>query len=129
MARPFLVPFRRLLQLAGSRWRYSTPPPHGLCTVIKCSHVVPFGKQGKLETFKSETLSLDLMCKGCKGFLRRLFRPSTSFVHFIFSEYPAFCTAFFFVQGLCLSKLIYNSINSFFFLLGTVKQGEIPVPN
>jgi hypothetical protein len=30
MARPFLVPFRRLLRLAGSRWRYSTPPPHGL---------------------------------------------------------------------------------------------------
>jgi hypothetical protein len=29
MARPFLVPFRRLLWLAGSRWRYSTPPPHG----------------------------------------------------------------------------------------------------
>jgi hypothetical protein len=25
-------PFRRLLRLAGSRWRYSTPPPHGrLC--------------------------------------------------------------------------------------------------
>jgi hypothetical protein len=23
-------PFRRLLWLAGSRWRYSTPPPHGL---------------------------------------------------------------------------------------------------
>jgi hypothetical protein len=22
--------FRRLLRLAGSRWRYSTPPPHGL---------------------------------------------------------------------------------------------------
>jgi hypothetical protein len=30
MARPFLAPFRRLLRLAGSRWRYSTPPPHGL---------------------------------------------------------------------------------------------------
>jgi hypothetical protein len=30
MARPFLVPFCRLLRLAGSRWRYSTPPPHGL---------------------------------------------------------------------------------------------------
>jgi hypothetical protein len=26
----FLDPFRRLLRLAGSRWRYSTPPPHGL---------------------------------------------------------------------------------------------------
>jgi hypothetical protein len=25
----FLVPFRRLLRLAGSRWRYPTPPPHG----------------------------------------------------------------------------------------------------
>jgi hypothetical protein len=23
-------PFRHLLRLAGSRWRYSTPPPHGL---------------------------------------------------------------------------------------------------
>jgi hypothetical protein len=23
------LPFRRLLRLAGSRWRYSTPPPHG----------------------------------------------------------------------------------------------------
>jgi hypothetical protein len=30
MVRPFLVPFRRLLRLAGSRWGYSTPPPHGL---------------------------------------------------------------------------------------------------
>jgi hypothetical protein len=36
MARPFLVPFRRLLRLAGSRWRYSTPPPHGLCSYSKC---------------------------------------------------------------------------------------------
>jgi hypothetical protein len=23
------LPFRRLLRLTGSRWRYSTPPPHG----------------------------------------------------------------------------------------------------
>jgi hypothetical protein len=29
----FLVPFNRLLRLAGSRWRYSTPPPHGLSRV------------------------------------------------------------------------------------------------
>jgi hypothetical protein len=28
-------PFRRLLRLAGSRWRYSTPPPHGLLTEHK----------------------------------------------------------------------------------------------
>jgi hypothetical protein len=24
-------PFRRLIRLAGLRWRYSTPPPHGIC--------------------------------------------------------------------------------------------------
>jgi hypothetical protein len=24
------LPFRRLIRLAGSRWRYSNPPPHGL---------------------------------------------------------------------------------------------------
>jgi hypothetical protein len=27
------IPFRRLLRLAGSRWRYSIPPPHGLLYV------------------------------------------------------------------------------------------------
>jgi hypothetical protein len=29
MDRPFFSPFCRLLRLAGSQWRYSTPPPHG----------------------------------------------------------------------------------------------------
>jgi hypothetical protein len=35
-------PFRRLLRLAGSRWRYSTPPPHGgqvlrlACIILLC---------------------------------------------------------------------------------------------
>jgi hypothetical protein len=29
-------PFRRLLRLAGSRWRYSTPPPHGLELELNC---------------------------------------------------------------------------------------------
>jgi hypothetical protein len=27
-------PFRHLLRLAGSRWRYSTPPPHGVAPVL-----------------------------------------------------------------------------------------------
>jgi hypothetical protein len=27
-------PFRRLLQIAGSRWRYSTPPPHYVCMYV-----------------------------------------------------------------------------------------------
>jgi hypothetical protein len=29
-------PFRRLLRLAGSRWRYSTPPPHGYPHGVDC---------------------------------------------------------------------------------------------
>jgi hypothetical protein len=29
-------PFRRLLRLAGSRWRYSTPPPHGRWNYLRC---------------------------------------------------------------------------------------------
>jgi hypothetical protein len=33
-------PFRRLLRLAGSRWRYSTPPPHGLAPDILESHYI-----------------------------------------------------------------------------------------
>jgi hypothetical protein len=40
MARPFLVPFRRLLRLAGSRWRYSTPPPHGLKITVTTPHKI-----------------------------------------------------------------------------------------
>jgi hypothetical protein len=31
-------PFRRLLRLAGLRWRYSTPPPHGL--LLNCLNQV-----------------------------------------------------------------------------------------
>jgi hypothetical protein len=27
-------PFRRILRLAGSRWRYSTPPPHGFDFIV-----------------------------------------------------------------------------------------------
>jgi hypothetical protein len=29
-------PFRRLLRLAGSRWRFSTPPPHGTALLYCC---------------------------------------------------------------------------------------------
>jgi hypothetical protein len=35
-------PFRRLLRLAGSRWRYSTPPPHGwTLQALIFSHLYP----------------------------------------------------------------------------------------
>jgi hypothetical protein len=29
-----VFPFRRLLRLAGLRWRYSTPPPHGILNTV-----------------------------------------------------------------------------------------------
>jgi hypothetical protein len=32
------LPFRRLLRFAGSRWRYSTPPPHGIVSQKKTFH-------------------------------------------------------------------------------------------
>jgi hypothetical protein len=34
-------PFPRLLRLAGSRWRYSTPPPHELLSVVP-SNCTPY---------------------------------------------------------------------------------------
>jgi hypothetical protein len=35
-------PFRRLLRLAGSRWRYSTPPPHEtVISVFRCIQFIP----------------------------------------------------------------------------------------
>jgi hypothetical protein len=36
------LPFRRLLRLAGSRWRYSTPPPHGCRSNSRINYVSPF---------------------------------------------------------------------------------------
>jgi hypothetical protein len=51
MARPFfLVPFRRLLRLAGSRWRYSTPPPHGL------GHTIDAVRNSLTNNYKSSGL-------------------------------------------------------------------------
>jgi hypothetical protein len=39
--------FRRLLRLAGSRWRYSTPPPHGRATSIFFEITPQHGPHGK----------------------------------------------------------------------------------
>jgi hypothetical protein len=41
------LPFRRLLRLAGLRWRYSTPPPHRIlsCKWITCPFMTRCGPQ------------------------------------------------------------------------------------
>jgi hypothetical protein len=47
----FLVPFRRLLRLAGSRWRYSTSPLHG------CTHTVKILSHNIHDTRKQRSLA------------------------------------------------------------------------
>jgi hypothetical protein len=41
-------PFRRLLRLAGSRWRYSTPPPHGHDWLQSQNHIATDGQSVSL---------------------------------------------------------------------------------
>jgi hypothetical protein len=36
-------PFRRILWLAGLRWRYSTPPPHGVSSADRVQHTYLIG--------------------------------------------------------------------------------------
>jgi hypothetical protein len=39
------LPFYRLLRLAWLRWRYSTPPPHGInCSCFSCPPYNPFAR-------------------------------------------------------------------------------------
>jgi hypothetical protein len=41
-------PFRRLLRLAGLRWRYSTPPPHGIDSICSVRPLIQrFAIHGK----------------------------------------------------------------------------------
>jgi hypothetical protein len=54
--------FRRLLRLAGSRWRYSTPPPHGLLQThflsLSLSHVMTDGHSASLSWYKAPICGL-----------------------------------------------------------------------
>jgi hypothetical protein len=72
-------PFRRLLRLAGSRWRYSTPPPHGLisriheCTAFYNCHAA------RIDVIMSKSSSVLFRCHGnifviirCRGNKRLL---------------------------------------------------------
>jgi hypothetical protein len=62
-------PFRRLLRLAGSRWRYSTPPPHGVSLLysVLCPLIIPrHGPHGKHVTCYQECLLIgSLHSCGC----------------------------------------------------------------
>jgi hypothetical protein len=50
-------PFRRLLRLAGSRWRYSTPPPHGvLLSVLTCPAFITSWEPNRDHPFQQFTL-------------------------------------------------------------------------
>jgi hypothetical protein len=74
-------PFRRLLRLAGSRWRYSTPPPHGssLLTdvtsreVVSLSHVTTKTKSKTHSDRWSVCLSVCLGVEPWPGLITRCF--------------------------------------------------------
>jgi hypothetical protein len=55
-------PFHRLLRLAGTRWRYSTPPPHGYwkwnltpdyCLSLSLSHIATDGQSVSLSWYRA----------------------------------------------------------------------------
>jgi hypothetical protein len=54
-------PFRRLLQLAGSLWRYSTPPPHGYLPseAESESYVTTDGQSASLSWYKAPIRAYD----------------------------------------------------------------------
>jgi hypothetical protein len=51
-------PFRHLLRLAGSRWRYSIPPPHGDCICWAELYVTTDGQLASLSWNKAPILGL-----------------------------------------------------------------------
>jgi hypothetical protein len=60
-------PFRCLIRLAGLRWRYSTPPPHGVLSNSRmhCLLHLPGGRRGSphVEQFLfSSVLSRECLC-------------------------------------------------------------------
>jgi hypothetical protein len=56
-------PFRRLLLLAGSRWRYSSPPPHGLDRIHECAAFYNCHAAG-IKVAMSNNSSVPLFCHG-----------------------------------------------------------------
>jgi hypothetical protein len=53
------LPFRRHLRLAGIRWRYSTPPPHGAADCWSWSYVKTDGQAASPSLASSTHLGLD----------------------------------------------------------------------
>jgi hypothetical protein len=60
-------PFRRLLRLAGLRWRYSTPPPHVWTDESRINYVLvvtPCGPQGEHSLERFDCCILCICCHG-----------------------------------------------------------------
>jgi hypothetical protein len=47
--------FRRLLRLAGSRWRYSSPPPHGWLTILNFTQLYNHFARTEQKTLSNST--------------------------------------------------------------------------
>jgi hypothetical protein len=70
-------PFRRFLRLAGLRWRYSNPPPHGLTPIKEC-YPLPLHSAA----FQINVISEILICE--LQYLHRV-GPSAAILHPFFS--------------------------------------------
>jgi hypothetical protein len=87
-------PFRRLLRLAGSRWRYSSPPPHGIIPLA--TNILSFYSLGS-DTMENTVFS-------CRVLLCQLVT-SCRMVH---REHNSYCCVF---TGTCiLSRCLAMSI-------------------
>jgi hypothetical protein len=69
--------FRRLLRLAGLRWRYSNPPPHGMTQILADPRVSPNRKHRSFLYAVSTGMCLRRPAKGC---LPRICYPSNGAV-------------------------------------------------
>jgi hypothetical protein len=102
MVRPFLAPFRRLLRLAGSRRRYSTPPPHGFADIHNC------------------ILSLFLIASF--PFLR------FSYIIFVLSRLTFWSYLFYFRSFFYVLLPSVPSFCPFYFILNVLHNGRLEIP-
>jgi hypothetical protein len=90
--------FRRLLRLAGSRWRYSTPPPYGLGLFIQFCSTYIVSMQTHIKHIRCPTKNICvphrkhlLCCQECVFI--GLLRSNESTCHIIYNTYTTYARA------------------------------------
>jgi hypothetical protein len=92
------LPFRRLLRLAGSRWRYSFPPPHGLLSCLlsflTCPSFITSWELNRDHHFQQFTLlrAYPLLREPCVNSVATLWFPSVYNFQFSYPWKPCSVT-------------------------------------